>query len=404
MVYTWDEFRFQWPLESMQKTGEHLAVKNSVENVITYRHYTFVTLNTPMKEVPFTLALINASSKTPELKPYPNWDYYIKRNCDDLVFVSSFTIDPETGYMWIVDTSAQDSTSGKCSPKILIYDIDNNKEVHRHVFPTIVIGQRSVFLNDIVLDHKGNETYAYITDALDFKMIAYNKNMDKSYYFTHPSMEPEPEPEILSGNSTMCNSTTAKMKLGISSVTISSDNEFIYYCTAEGLTIYQIQTSILRNQFSNSIRFASAVHEAGEKLSRGTGLVYNRDNELYYSSYESGHIYKWSVGVDAKKQDGFSMVTMETQSEIVSNSRWIQSLWLDNKDNLWFISNNFKCLGGFSNMSQSNYFVWRTPLNEIKYSVINSKNHSNNGGIHTSALDLLILNLAIFFFSFYFNS
>ena len=43
-----------------------------------------------------------------------------------------------------------------CPAKIIIYDINNDKEIHRYHFPKTTIGTGLFYLNDVVLGYHNN--------------------------------------------------------------------------------------------------------------------------------------------------------------------------------------------------------------------------------------------------------
>lgn len=103
-------------------------------------------------------------------------------------------IDLESGLMWILDIvyvlSLLIEVVKRCFFKIVVWDINQNKEVYWYVFFKEVI-EDLFYFNDFVLDYGGqNEVeFVYISDIFGRKMVVYNYRNKIVYIFVYFSFE-----------------------------------------------------------------------------------------------------------------------------------------------------------------------------------------------------------------------
>lgn len=103
-------------------------------------------------------------------------------------------IDLESGLMWVLDIvyvlSLLIEVVKRCFFKIVVWDINQNKEVYWYVFFKEVI-EDLFYFNDFVLDYGGqNEVeFVYISDIFGRKMVVYNYVNKIVYIFVYFSFE-----------------------------------------------------------------------------------------------------------------------------------------------------------------------------------------------------------------------
>lgn len=103
-------------------------------------------------------------------------------------------IDLESGLMWILDIvyvlSLLIEVVKRCFFKIVVWDINQNKEVYWYVFFKEVI-EDLFYFNDFVLDYGGQKgvEFVYISDIFGRKMVVYNYINKIVYIFVYFSFE-----------------------------------------------------------------------------------------------------------------------------------------------------------------------------------------------------------------------
>lgn len=256
----------------------------------------------------------------------------------------------------------------RCPAKLVIYDIDNMKVVHRYNFPQSVVGPGMFYLNDIVLGFAdGKARYAFLSDTLAYKLVVFDYVENTSYAYMDPTMEADSAyMNITIGNTTMENIVT-----GINGIAMSSDYKYLYYSSVAGVGLHQIETSVVTSAKGNNSEFARAVRTTGNKVSQGDGMVYSEMHNLYYSALGPNAIYKWDLSKDNAEHGDFNKVELVSHSKLVSDARmeWVDTLAIDDEGYLWYTTsrlNKFFSEGGVER-TEPNFFVWKIHIGERSY-------------------------------------
>ncbi|OWF40019.1 Protein yellow [Mizuhopecten yessoensis] len=380
LVYKWVKLEFVWPNDTMKQQyiaeEDYIPENNAINGIKVYNKTVYLTIPRLKKGIPATLnVVINTGSDSPVLRPYPSWYMHRKHDCDALYLVQSMEIDPNTGYMWILDTGlvtvgpVDVAPIDRCPPKLVIYDINNDEEIHRYIFDKTKVGVGMFYLNDIVLDYgaDGTARFAYISDTLGRKLVVYDRKLDKAYVFVHASMQPNPDYATV----TISNSSTTVTPLGINGIAISSDFRYVYFSSVAGLSLYQVSTAVLRDSFATDDDFSRYVRKVGDKVTQGDGMFYGKGHNLYFSTLGRNAVYKWPIlsDMDTQGKDS-SNVEMMTQTIVSEDARmeWVDSLAIDEEGDLWFTSNNLHTFFGNSTEDGSwNFYVWRMFVDDSSY-------------------------------------
>ncbi|XP_060086131.1 protein yellow-like [Ylistrum balloti] len=370
---------YLWPNSTARELAlgnEHYIPHNNIiSGMKTYRNDVYVTVPRWRRGVPSTLNKIVARNGTSILQPFPSWEMQKIGDCRALQYVQSMEIDPNTGWMWIIDTGrinffAADGTAAQnlCPAKIVIYDINKMAEITRHEFPNHVADRNITFLNDIVVMYTGSRPrYAFISDTLAFRMVVYDRIRNRSHFFSHPSMLPEPG----NGNITILGETLP-VSAGINGMALSSDMRYIYFGPLSGYSLYQVSSSVARKPYGN---FARSVRKVGDKPSQSEGMVYSRSNILYFSVLGLNAIYQWDIGRDKKMQlRSAKTVRMKSISKILSSNtcmNFIDNLTFDLEGYLWFTVNKLhKYLLNtmdFTGYDGPNVMIWKVYIGDLGY-------------------------------------
>ncbi|PVD21463.1 hypothetical protein C0Q70_19636 [Pomacea canaliculata] len=230
-VYRWVSVDYDWPNATTKTdyiTNNLFILENNIiAGIKVYRDEVYVTVPRWRRGIPSSLNRVVTRGDKHLLQPYPSWAMHRLGDCSVLQYVQSMEIDPNTGYMYILDNGRinifENSSTNVCPPKLLIWNMQKNAEVHRYVFPADVADPTSCFLNDIVLDYvDGHVAFAYITDVLEAKLYVYDYNKDESYVFKDPSMQPE-----------------SPGGYAVDGIAMSPTFDFVYFCPITGRGLYQ---------------------------------------------------------------------------------------------------------------------------------------------------------------------
>ncbi|XP_069111237.1 protein yellow-like [Argopecten irradians] len=368
---------YTWPTDSAREDaimdGTFIQTNNIISGMNIYKDSVFVTVPRWRLGVPSTLNKIVVKDGVSVLQPYPNWGYQTIGDCHALQYVQSVAIDPNTGWMWIIDNGrinifAADGTPTRnlCPPKIIIYDIDKDEEIDFYEFPDSVANRNRTFLNDIVIQyHGGKARYAYITDDFEGRLVVYDRKKSMSHFYSHPSMFP------VIDNITISNEWI-EVNDGINGIALSSDMKYIYYGRLSGFDLYQVPTKVVSKPGKDLHSF---VRKVGDKPAHADGMTYGFDDSIYFGGQGDNAVYRWDIEKDRQDQDTtFDLVEMNTVETFIVNPsciNFVDTLNLDQKKNLWFSVNKLhKFLLGtmdFSGTSGPNVLIMKVPAGTTSY-------------------------------------
>lgn len=357
LVYRLPFVDYEWASDA-EKTraaasGDYIVENNLIAGLKVFEDTVYVTVPRWKDGVPSSLnTLIQTSEGDFIMRPFPSWEMNKKGDCNAVQYAQSMEIDPNTGYMWIIDTGRLNllsfsSSENLCPAKIVIVDIATKSVVHSYEFPDRVVSSSSNFLNDVVLDYvDGTARYAYISDSGDGKICVYDFVADDSYYFSDNSMK----------------SGAGGAIAPIDGIAMSHDFRYVYYSPLGSTSLYAIPTSVLRDKTSD---VSESVVKIGTKSSGSDGMAYGR-RSLFYSGIDDDAIYK----VTAQSQGEY--VSMATEEKILWDSETVQ--WPDtfgfNGTDLWFVANKISQFTGnrmdFSGKSK-NMYIWKLEVGEHGY-------------------------------------
>lgn len=399
-LFRWKTIEYDWPSRVAKETAltdrSFIPLNNAINGIRIYNDRIFVTVPRLRPGIPSNLnTLVNAgrskrflSSRT-VLRPYPNWAMQKQGNCTAFQKVQNIEIDPKRGILYVIDTGG---VQNECPAKLVIYDTNSDKEIHRHTFSETVVPRGSNYLNDLVMDYAGGEEvkYLYITNQGDYTIVVYDIENDNSYSFSHPSMRPEENKTDIK-----ISDDVIHVNNGVNGIAISANFEYVYYSPIAGTGLYQIPTKVLRNSSSD---FGSFVRKVGDKPSQGDGMIMSTKNSLYFSVLADKAIVMWEIAKDIKRYGSEGRVKMRTITYETEDPRmeWVDSLALDSFGYLWFTTSSLQ--RHFTNRLRNdtiNFVIWRAFVHEPSYAYFTRRvSPSSSGNLchrHIYLLSVVIL-------------
>ncbi|XP_012940503.1 major royal jelly protein 1 [Aplysia californica] len=341
-----------------------------------------------VKGVPAGLNTVhkNETSNESFLRPYPNWEWQKQGDCSALQFPMSMAMDPNTGYLYVIDVGRVGVTTSNadnsCPPKLVVFDTRrSNDAILSYVFPDSVVSATSNFLNDITLDYvdpeAGNRVrYAYITDTFDKQIVVFDFSTNTSWSFQDlNSMGTDGDRNIT------IQGTTYTMDFAVNGISLSSSFNYLYYSSVGSRKLFQVPTWVLRKEKSD---FSKYVRLVGTKKSNSDAIIFGHRN-LYFGALAYDAVYRWDLVEDLNLQ-GVSEgeVTIQTQLPLAQNwetMQWVDGMTIGFDNQLYFITERAQLFHtgtmDFSGKQGANFRIFTYPIADKSYLSLPKAGHDS---------------------------
>lgn len=351
-----------------------------LNKVESYRGCLYVAVPRLFSGVPFSLVQIVADRNgSPTLQPFPNREVHDLGDCNDIQMSLAFTIDVNTGIMWIIDAGhvvfpdADDPfRTSFCPAKVVAVKMRTRKVVFRYAFPETVVPPETNILNDLVLDYvKGELAFIYITDTGSEAFIVYDVKNHSSFRIKHSSMAVDPTATVAPFPNGL---PPLEFGVGIDGIAMSCDFRYVYYKVFSSFDFYRIPTHVLRN---GGQEFDAKFEQLGRRHHHVVGMVYSTSHILYYTAVNESAIDRWFIAKDACLEGSFENVTVRHVQRISQNDlkmEFTDSISINERGVMYFMANRFNRLfqgildiaGG----NGTNFHIWKQKLGKRERSYL----------------------------------
>ncbi|VVC35640.1 Six-bladed beta-propeller, TolB-like,Major royal jelly protein/protein yellow [Cinara cedri] len=376
--FTWNQIDIEYPdRESKRnalKTGKFIPINNLPLGLEIWKNKMFISLPQWKPGIPVTLAYVNLNSydKSPVLKPYPSWNWFInhKQNrCDGLVSVFRMEVD-KCDRLWVLDSGAINLAKRVdqiCPVKLDVFDLNTNRLVKRFVIPKNQTSKDSLFTNIVVeiLNDDCEDTYAYMSDVFQYGLIVYNYKEDTSRRINHPYFYPDP---------LYCQYSIDGIKFnwmdGIFGMCLSPEqhNRVLYFHSMSSQNEFYVPTVSLRNTTIQPVDLIE--HFVALKDSRCTrhqscqssGMAMDTRGIMYYNLVTKGQVGCWNSNRE------FGPVTQGILPSSSASMSFPNDLKVDKEpvQRIWMLSNGLhKYLYGKLNPTEINYRIMMAYTDDV---------------------------------------
>ncbi|KAJ3433688.1 protein yellow-related [Anaeramoeba flamelloides] len=357
----------------------------------------FVTMPRWKEKVPATLGkiVVDASNHV-MVQPYPSWEMNKIGDADAIQSVLGIEID-NTNTLWILDQGKVNGSSAiKGSIKLLAYDLNTDKLVHKKVFPPEIASLSDSFLNDVVVDTENSRVY--ISDsgitadpshsALPGLIIwDYKKDDLKRVLSNVVSTKADDKLWIkINGEKVLLDNP---METGADGIALTPNGKKLFWCPLTSHTNYYIKTKYLWDDDKNSNEKLQEKIKTLKKISATDGMSFDNQSRLFVSSLEYSGIL-WDADPTKDSEDKI-MSTL-----LVNNSKsmmWPDTLAFDHQGWLVFVSNqlhrflNNELIFSVDNSTEHiNFRIWKTYIGTDSYSFVTEKEDSSHFAAWKTAL------------------
>ena len=174
--------------------------------------------------------------------------------------------------------------------RLFAFDIDTSKEVFRLDFPKDITPPGS-FVQDLAVDKTNG--WVYLADIANPGILAVDINAKTFRRFSDQSVQSENIDMMIDGKIVHFDGSPARV--AINPITLSGDNETLYYGAMNGTTWYQVPARMFRQGASDHI-ISKAVKVAGPKpVSDGAST--DGEGNHYFTNLQNG-------GIDVLTKEG----------------------------------------------------------------------------------------------------
>ena len=383
IVHKWTKINYNWPNRTMEKeyriAYKYYAITNLISGIAVYKDDIYVVVSRICQGVPSAVNRVIKKDDEYVLDPYPSWEMNEVGNCDGFQAVQNVIIDPNKGWMWIIDHGRINTLWGGlkvlCPPKLVVYDMENNVVVRKHVFPDGVAKHTNSFFADIVIDPEYG--WAFISNMLENRLVFYIYDDDTSYSFSHKTFLPEIRNHTITvqGNSARLDDVSA----GVDGIAMSPRRDYILFSRLGGYSLYKLKTKffskVLRDHSltQNDRAYASLldqhISKVGNRIAHSRGILLGQKN-LFYGGIGLDAVYKWEIASFMSLSLGPIPNDMPQIKigEDAEQMRWVDTLTIDTEQNMWFTSSKFVLyLLDRVIFNAPTMFIWKVHVGEDSY-------------------------------------
>lgn len=215
--------------------------------------------------------LVELTSKETYL-PFPDrsWNLSNGSSADRINTAQGILID-SNNHLWIVDHG--NFISPMTQPKVLAFDITTNKLIYSYLLPPTSAKVGS-FIQHIAVDEKNG--FVFLTDlGLGAKpaIIVIDKNNSRSWrYEGLKEFEPENIEMYVSNRVVTFPDSSGKnipAKIGLNAITLSADEESLFFGAMSGLSWYKLPAKLLREHRAVSELQAQVIRAGAKPICDG---------------------------------------------------------------------------------------------------------------------------------------
>ncbi|XP_058797669.1 major royal jelly protein 1-like [Phymastichus coffea] len=370
-IYEWKYVDYVWGSEARRKqiinTGEYNAsevIPMDVNKASDGR--VFISLLGTMG-TPASLGIVTdqMGPSGPLIKPYPNWSYFERNNCDSIQNVYRIMID-ECERLWVLDTGTKEEQSISCDPQLLAFDLRTDHLIQRIKIPTnIARGSNNDTLLAIpIVETRGpkcEDTTVFMMDPMGRGLVIWNNG--RLSRLEHSLFGPsEDATNITSGNQTL------RLAGGIVTGAISpslfpGETRFLYFHSLASFDLYAASTETLkRSRDGLSLRFLGTKNILS---SQALGVAFSAESTFFMGLTRESAIACWNRYMPLEPHN-VKIVVQDNERLQYINGMKIIAVPYSKDEELWVLSNRFLAFQrGQLNFNDNNFRILKGSVKKL---------------------------------------
>ncbi|PZC86388.1 hypothetical protein B5X24_HaOG209107 [Helicoverpa armigera] len=304
-LYRWKQIDYEYPSAQarQQAINNRQFIQANVIPLGVERWKDRVFISTPRWKsgTPATLSTvpIGASTESPLLKPYPNWDWHNAVNCTGFTSVFRMSID-HCGVMWVLDSGQVDAFEAPrqlCPPTLYAINVETDTVLGSYPIPAEFVLQNSLITNLVVdsRDARCRDLHVYIADAWRFGLIVFRLADAAFWRFSHYSFYPEP----LLSNYTLhgLNYQWSDGLFGMSLGKVQQGDRSLYYHSMSSSLEFVVKTSVIRDpaRVSNSVGEFALLGDSRGANGQVSAAAIDRNGVMFFNLISRDSIGCWDT-------------------------------------------------------------------------------------------------------------
>ena len=209
--------------------------------------------------------------------------------------VNGLTVDAH-GRLWMLDNGRIDlGPAAEGVPKLVVWDLEAEREAFRVLLPEAVAPARTSFVNDLAVDVERG--IVYITETglggvPALLVVDLLRDRVARVLEGHPSVAADPtESMIIDGEVILAPSGAAPWRVAANAIALSDDGETLYFGAMTSRTLYRVPTAALRQAaFEEGAPDASAEIRAARAKPITDGIARCADDTLVMTDIEASRL------------------------------------------------------------------------------------------------------------------
>ena len=235
--------------------------------------------------------MVEVNPRSGAITPYPDaaWNNFSEQGDgkSEWISVQALWVD-KADHLWALDSSLSKVDQERLPPKLVEFDLSNNKVIRQYDFKGVVSAKDS--LNDIRIDTVHH--YAYLTNAGNkgsLVVLDLKTGVARQVLVGDRSTFADPKQHLMIGKEIALRPDGSVVAIHADGIALSADAQWLYYRPLTDHNYWRVATSALRDARLSDTELAKRVEYLGSSALSG-GLIMDKHGTLYGGDLENGTV------------------------------------------------------------------------------------------------------------------
>ncbi|KAI4484280.1 hypothetical protein M0804_007736 [Polistes exclamans] len=366
VAYQWKYLDWIHPAVSL--TGRNFTLGNPFTQDIDIdkRGRAFVTSPQWLDGTPIVLSLVSNVNGPggPLLIPYPSWEWHTASSgCDSLISVYRLAID-ECDRLWVVDVG-RIGKDAVCPTKILIFDLNTDKLIHKYIVPADqVLNGKSALVTPIVeVGLTCLDAYLYVADVDQNGIFIYDLYKNHSWRLSNTAgnaFGPDEDAMNITIAGESFDLTDGTLGMSLSPIGFYNHRYLYFNSLASYYQKFMDTVSLKESEFRDPVIFRSNYKRASQAGVQAT----SRRGVIFFQLVQLTAIACWDIEKPFAPENVVIICQDEEILQYVSGIKVITNN--HGEEELWFNTNRLqKTINKTSKPTETNFRLITAKVDDI---------------------------------------